>query len=117
MSNHVFGCDICQEVCPWNGGPIPSADASWPSREDLNLPNLIDLWRRSDEQLEEFIGTTPLTRTGVRGLRRNLAVALGNSGDERALEALTEAPADHDTRADGLVREHVAWAKAKLATA
>jgi epoxyqueuosine reductase len=114
IGNHVFGCDICQEVCPWNGGPIPKANASWPSREDLNLPSLFDLWRRSDEELTDFIGTTPMTRTGVRGLRRNLAVALGNSKDHRALDALCE-PSDERT-SDPLIAEHVEWAKSKLAS-
>lgn len=109
MGNHLFGCDICQEVCPWNHAPIRTSDPSWSSREDLNLPSLIDLWRRSDEELAEFIGRTPMTRAGVKGLRRNLAVALGNSGDPRVLEVLRE-PGDGST-ADPLVVEHVEWAK------
>jgi epoxyqueuosine reductase len=113
IGNHVFGCDVCQEVCPWNGGPIPKANASWSSREDLYLPSLLDLWRRSDHSLGEFIGTTPLTRAGVKGLRRNLAVALGNSKDRRALDALCE-PGD-ESISDRLIAEHVEWAKSKLA--
>jgi epoxyqueuosine reductase len=116
IGNHLFGCDICQEVCPWNGAPVPTSDPSWSAREDLNLTSLISLWRQGDEELAQFIGTTPMTRAGVVGLRRNLAVALGNSGDRRALDVLLEAPAAADTRTDPLVLEHVAWAQSKLAS-
>jgi epoxyqueuosine reductase len=114
IGNHLFGCDVCQEVCPWNASPVHVADPLWSSREELNVASLIDLWRRTDEQLAAFIGDTAMTRAGVRGLRRNLAVALGNSGDERALEALSESASSNDTRTDALVLEHAAWARSKL---
>ena len=112
IGNRIFGCDVCQEVCPWNGQPVTASDPSWSSREDVNLSALIDLWRRSDRELEEFIGGTPMTRAGVSGLRRNLAIALGNSGDPNALAAL-RAPGDA-SMADPAVAEHVAWAQARL---
>ena len=114
VGNHLFGCDICQEVCPWNGGPITTSDPSWASRPDLNLPNLIALWRGSDDDLAAFIGDTAMTRAGVRGLRRNLAVALGNSGNPLALEVLSESTPAGDTRTDPLVIEHVEWARRQL---
>ena len=113
IGNHIFGCDVCQEVCPWNGTPVRTADQSWSSRQELNLASLIDLWQRSDAELAAFIGDTPMTRAGVRGLRRNLAVALGNSGDKRALEALNE-PAADPTAADAIVAEHADWARQRL---
>ena len=114
IGNHIFGCDICQEVCPWNAAPVRTADPSWSSRQELSLTSLIDLWRRSDEDLAAFIGDSAMTRTGVKGLRRNLAIALGNSGDERAIEALADtAPVGSHT--DPLIVEHVEWAKRKLA--
>ena len=115
VGNHIFGCDICQEVCPFNAAPVNTADPSWSSREELNLTSLIDLWRRTDEELAAFIGETPMTRAGVKGLRRNLAVALGNSGDQRALAALSESAPSNDTRTGPLVREHVEWATSNLA--
>jgi len=115
LGNHLFGCDICQEVCPWNGAPVTTSDPSWSSRPDLNLANLIDLWRRSDDELAAFIGDTAMTRAGVRGLRRNLAVAMGNSGEPLALEVLSESISTDDTRTDPLVIEHVQWAKRKVA--
>ena len=114
IGNHLFGCDICQEVCPWNGAPVGTPDPSWSSREDLNLNSLADLWRRTDQELADFIGQTPVTRTGVKGLRRNIAVALGNSADPAALAALEE-QGDELTR-DPVVAEHVEWARRKLAT-
>jgi epoxyqueuosine reductase len=123
VGSHLFGCDICQEVCPWNGpsarkaGSAGPADenAAWTARGDINLPSLIDLWRRDDDGLRAYIGDTPLTRAGVRGLRRNLAVALGNSADSDALSALGEPHPEGQTHQDPLVREHVEWAKRKLA--
>jgi epoxyqueuosine reductase len=114
IGNHIFGCDVCQEVCPWNAAPVRTTNPSWSSREDLNVQSLIDLWRRTDEELAAAIGDTPLTRAGVRGLRRNLAVALGNSGDSGALAALDEPRADETTR-DPIVSEHAGWARWKLA--
>ncbi len=113
LGNHIFGCDVCQEVCPWNAAPLKSADPSWSAREDLNVLSLIDLWRKSDGELASLIGETSLTRSGVRGLRRNLAVALGNSGDRRALDTLSEDRSE-ETIGDPVVSEHVVWAREKL---
>jgi epoxyqueuosine reductase len=113
IGNHLFGCDICQEVCPWNGAPVQASDPAWSSRQDLNLRSLIDLWRCTDDELAMLICDTALTRAGVRGLRRNLAVALGNSADPQALEALNEDDSEGTIR-DPLVSEHVRWAKRKL---
>jgi epoxyqueuosine reductase len=116
VGNHLFGCDVCQEVCPWNAVPVNTADPTWSSQEHLNLTSLIGLWRRTDEELAAFIGDTAMTRAGVSGLRRNLAVALGNSGDRRALDALDEIGVGA-TKDDPLVIEHVQWAKRTLADA
>jgi epoxyqueuosine reductase len=115
VGNHLFGCDICQEVCPWNGAPVSTSDPLWSAREDLNLPALIELWRRSDADLAASIEGTPLTRAGVRGLRRNLAVALGNSADPAAMAALTDPHPDAGTAQDAIVVEHVQWAIGRLA--
>ncbi len=114
IGNHLFGCDVCQEVCPFNATPVDAVKPSWSSRDDLNGQQLVDLWSRSDAELAVFIGDTAMTRAGVRGLRRNLAVALGNSGDPSALEVLSETQTTADTRTDPLVLQHVAWAKSRL---
>jgi epoxyqueuosine reductase len=77
IANHLFGCDICQEVCPWNG-KVPIAGDNWSSHHVMSTPNLLELSRRTDEELEAAIAGTPLTRAGVKGLRRNLVIALEN---------------------------------------
>jgi hypothetical protein len=107
----------------------------WQPRASLDMPRLAGLWRKSDEELAAAIQGTALTRAGVKGLRRNLAVALGNSGDAAALalEALNaglkpcatgagatdatgpghERPGD-GSRADPVVADHIEWAVRKL---
>ena len=115
IGTHVFGCDICQEVCPWNVRPVRTDNVDWQPRPGLEAPRLTDLWRRSDADLASLIGGTALTRAGVKGLRRNLAVALGNSGDASALDALqTERASDDGSVRDAVVAEHIDWARQKL---
>jgi epoxyqueuosine reductase len=113
IGTHVFGCDVCQEVCPWNARPLCSADPSWQPRAALTAPRLIDLWNRSDGSLADVVHGTPMTRPQLRGLRRNLAVALGNSGTDEAAAALAENRSDASIQ-NPLVAEHVAWASGKL---
>ena len=81
IGNHVFGCDICQEVCPWNGaiGMVRMArDGSWSPDHEMSTPDLRELSRRSDQEIDAAIAGTPLTRAGVKGLRRNIEVAVEN---------------------------------------
>jgi epoxyqueuosine reductase len=76
---HVYGCDICQEVCPYNQ-PAPTSDAGpWQPRAGLDLPRLAELSSRSDDELRAMIKGTPMTRAKVAGLRRNLAIAIKNT--------------------------------------
>ncbi len=114
IAAHAYGCDICQDVCPWNGAPAAalSADPAWQPRPGLDGPPLLDLWRRTDDELRALLKGSAMKRAGVRRLRRNLAVALGNSGDPSAADAL--AAHREPTCLDPLVQEHVAWAIAKL---
>jgi epoxyqueuosine reductase len=114
VGGHAYGCDICQEVCPWNLTPqtAVSADEPWQPRAGLDRPTLVELWTRSDDQLRGLLKGSAMKRAGVSRLRRNLAVAIGNSGDPEAAEVL-ERPADGSS-ADPLVAEHVAWAVEKL---
>jgi epoxyqueuosine reductase len=114
IAAHAYGCDICQEVCPWNESPLgaTSADHAWQPRPGLDSPRLLDLWRKSDDELRALLKGSAMKRAGVRRLRRNLAVAIGNSGDPDAAEALTSH--GEATCQDDLVREHVAWAVQKL---
>jgi len=114
IGHHAYGCDICQEVCPWNGTPSTgvSADAAWLPRLGLDAPSLLDLWRRSDDELRKVMKGSAMKRAGVTRLRRNLAVALGNSGNPDAVDAL-EASREPSS-CDPMVGQHVRWAVAKL---
>ena len=110
IGSHAYGCDICQEVCPWNLSPaIPhSGDPAWAPRDGLDAPALLDLWTRSDDGLRTLLKGSAMKRAGVRRLRRNLAVAIGNSADPDAIRSLAEH--DAPTCEDPLVREHIDWA-------
>lgn len=114
IGNHAYGCDICQEVCPWNLShkTAVSSDPAWQPRGGLDGPSLVDLWRKTDDELRALLKGSAMKRAGVRRLRRNLAVALGNAGGRGAADALAEH--DEPTCRDPLVEEHVAWAAEKL---
>jgi epoxyqueuosine reductase len=76
LGSHVYGCDICQDVCPWNLSAPPSDAPAWQPRPGLDAPRLLDLSGRSDEDLARLIDGSAMRRAGVKGLRRNLSVAL-----------------------------------------
>jgi epoxyqueuosine reductase len=122
MGNRVFGCDICQEVCPWNErfatravARVPLAEESaYGAREGLDGPSLVELADRllalsGKGFTREFAGS-PLVRAGRKGLLRNVCVALGNWGAEGAVPVLTRALEDPSD----LVREHAKWALEQL---
>lgn len=98
----IFGCDVCQEVCPWN--PPPAATRA-PDGEGL-APFLPDLLRLDASAFRRRFHDTSLARTRRRGLLRNVAVALGNTGNAAAVPALRYALGDREP----LVRGHAAWA-------
>jgi epoxyqueuosine reductase len=79
IGTHIYGCDICQEVCPYNQPAPASPDPPWQPRAGLDLPRLVDLASRSDDELRSLIKGTPMTRAKVVGLRRNLDIALVNT--------------------------------------
>ncbi|MBK5098365.1 MAG: tRNA epoxyqueuosine(34) reductase QueG [Gemmatimonadetes bacterium] len=114
IGNRVFGCDICQEVCPWNRDPAAGDSGDL----DLGRPVAPATLRAWTEELvemdtEEFrarYGDTALARPGREGLLRNLCVGLGNAGDERAVPLLQRCAADESE----LVRDHARWALSRL---
>jgi len=77
---HVYGCDICQEVCPWNAAPPVSADPAWQPRAAWDGVSVGDLAARSDDQLRAAMRKSATQRAKIVGLRRNLASAAGRSG-------------------------------------
>jgi len=116
MGSHIYGCDICQEVCPYNR-PAPRSGADeWQPRAGLDLPRLVDLWRMPDAELRRMTKGGPMTRAKVAGLRRNIAVAIGNSRDADAIAVLDGGDTDKPSLADTMVREHVDWALAQRPT-
>lgn len=84
---HVYGCDVCQEVCPWNASAPVSSDPAWQPRPLWEQPALRELHQRSDDELEEGLRGSAMDRAGVGGLRRNLAQAIANA--EQASPAST----------------------------
>jgi len=78
VGSHVYGCDICQEVCPWNAVAPKSGDAAWQPRAAWDRVDLLTLSQRSDDELTAALRGSPMRRTKVQGLRRNVALALAN---------------------------------------
>jgi epoxyqueuosine reductase len=110
LGTHIFGCDICQVVCPWNRQAPESSEPAFLPRAGYAAPELIPLLRLSDEEFRARFRGSPITRAKRRGLLRNVAVALGNLRDLRALPALEAALYE----AEPLIRSHAAWALGRL---
>ena len=113
LGTHVYGCDICQEVCPYNQVPPRSGESVWQPRPGLDLPRLVSLWQQPDRDLRALVKGTAMTRAKLTGLRRNLAVAIGNSGHAEALGGLDARDPERPSCDDEMVREHVTWAVAQ----
>jgi epoxyqueuosine reductase len=118
MGNHLFGCDICQDVCPWNGAasetrarnlPV-SANPGLQPRKELVNPALEWIAEMSAEQFQQTFRHSPIKRAKYSGLRRNAAIAMGNSGNAKFLPTLEKLSSD----ADSTVAEHARWALSRL---
>jgi epoxyqueuosine reductase len=79
IGSHVYGCDVCQEVCPWNAVAPRSSDASWQPRRAWDRIDLLTLSQRSDDELAEALHGSAMRRTKAQGLRRNVAIAIANA--------------------------------------
>ena len=117
MGNRVYGCDICQEVCPWNERFVrPAEEEAYRARDGLDGPSLVDLADKllslDDEEFREVFRDSPITRAKRSGLLRNVCVALGNWGTVEAVPVLVRALADNEA----LVRGHAAWALGRVGT-
>jgi len=110
MGRQVFGCDICQDVCPWNRKAPISADADLEARKELVNPSLDWLAQLDEAEFERLFNGSPVRRAGFQGLWRNVAVAMGNSGLGRFIPMLEQWTESAD---DGL-REAAEWAVARL---
>lgn len=110
MGRHVFGCDICQDVCPWNRKAPVTAAVEFTPRPELVNPALDWLAAMSAEKFREAFRGSPVRRAKRTGMRRNAAIAMGNSGDPRFLPVLSELAQDEDAS----VAESARWAKGRL---
>ena len=109
MGNWVFGCDICQEVCPVNRKAKSTGDPNF-GRTDLSSVDLVELLAMTDDQFRQRFAGSPVMRAKRVGMQRNACIALGNSGDTSAVPALTRALRS----APPLVRGHAAWALGQI---
>jgi epoxyqueuosine reductase len=106
LGKWVFGCDICQQACPWNQVTNLEHDPVFNARPGLPDPDLITELELNPQQFKRKFKDNPILRSKRHGYLRNVAVALGNSGDPTALPALERAVQDSEP----LIREHAAWA-------
>jgi epoxyqueuosine reductase len=112
MGRHLFGCDICQDVCPWNRRAPISTDPAFIARTELVNPSLQWISGMNEEEFRSTFRGTPVKRAKLRGLLRSAAIAMGNSGDRIHLHRLHEL-AGHN---DPAIAEHARWAITRLET-
>jgi epoxyqueuosine reductase len=107
LGDWVFGCDVCQMVCPWNRFANQEVNDAFSLRSDVPRPNLIRELELTPEAFNRKFKNSPVKRAKRRGYLRNVAVAAGNSGDKSTIPALEYAGKDAELQ----VREHVDWAQ------
>jgi epoxyqueuosine reductase len=111
VGDHIFGCDICQDVCPYNTKARSCAEEGFYPREEHYAPNLIPLLALTEDEFRRRFKGSPIRRAKRRGLLRNVAVALGNLRREEAVPALRRALLEDQ---EPLVRGHAAWALGQI---
>jgi epoxyqueuosine reductase len=110
MGRHVFGCDICQDVCPWNRKAPATNVQEFQPRERLVNPALEWLSEMRASEFRETFRGSPLRRAKLSGMRRNAVIAMGNSGNREFVPMLEKLREDEDE----VVAECAAWALQKL---
>jgi len=110
MGRQVFGCDICQDVCPWNRKAPVTVDPELVPRPELVNPALEELAALEQQAFEKKFNGSPVRRAGFAGLRRNIAIAMGNSGERRFAASLSE----WAQTADEALRAAAIWALERL---
>ena len=112
IGNRIFGCDDCQEVCPWNRFAVRSPEAGFEPRDGNWMPELSALIGVTPEEFNRKFKNSPVRRAKRDGFVRNVVVALGNSRSPHAVPPLASALRDSSP----LVRAHAAWALGRIAT-
>lgn len=107
VNNHLFGCDICQDVCPWNTSAQISTDPDWQVRPILHEMSIEDVLTMTSGDYRRMTRGSSILRAHRRGLQRNAAVVLGNRRNDEDLTLLSEQLFIHS---EPLVRGHLAWA-------
>lgn len=110
VGGHVFGCDVCQTVCPWNAKFAAASDAELEADPARRAPDLLALAEQAQASFKGLARGTPWARATKRGFLRNLATAMGNRGDARH-EGVLEALSRHE---DPGVADHARWARSRL---
>ena len=110
MGRHVFGCDICQDVCPWNRKAPVTSVPEFQAREGLVNPALEWLAEMQAEEFRTVFRGSPIRRTKLAGLRRNAIIGMGNSGNAKFVPTLKQLRED----GDAVVAESAAWALEKV---
>jgi epoxyqueuosine reductase len=113
MGHQIFGCDICQDVCPWNnkaGNALPTSLPEFQPQAQLYHPDLHWLAQLDEDAYRRVFRGSPVKRTKYSGLKRNVAIAMGNSGEKKFLPDLQKMVSGTDP----VVAEHAAWAITKL---
>jgi len=113
VGNWLFGCDVCQEVCPWNRKAPDSGALDFQPSAGTGNADASRIASLTDAELRNEIAGTTLTRAGLAGLRRNAAIVLGNSGSARAIPALERLAQSHDAT----VRDAAEWAIERITRA
>lgn len=113
MGTHIFGCDICQDVCPYNTTVKSTKEQALHPRQGLHAPELLPLLSLTEAAFKARFAGSPILRAKRRGFLRNVCVALGNLRRREAVPALVAAL---ETDPDALVRGHAAWALGRIGT-
>jgi epoxyqueuosine reductase len=110
IGDRIYGCDDCLTACPWNRFAKASRETAFAAGEGTRM-SLAELLELDEEQFRAIFRGSPIKRIKRRGLLRNVCVALGNTGGPEDVPALERASRDTEP----LVREHAAWALARIA--
>jgi epoxyqueuosine reductase len=113
VGNWVFGCDVCQQVCPWNSKLPVVAKENDPSKLLLDLRTVHEIFGISELEFKTRYTTSPFLRVGLTGMRRDLLISMGNSGDPTYLSLLEKISV---TESDPVLHDHAVWAIRKISS-